>query len=150
MSNSSHIAPYRERVLPGLSYFAATLVVPVISYLVALPFGEMLSYGIAICLEVIIILLGLVNAPTIIIEDAELSVGKANIDRKYIGRASVIAKDQVFLERGRNLNPAAYVRFQFGVKGLVKIDLSDPKDPTPYWLVSTRNPDLVALRINAD
>jgi hypothetical protein len=147
MSNSSQIPPYKERVLPGLAYFASTSVIPVISYLVALPFGEVLSYGIALALETIIVLLGVVNAPTIAISSTELKVGKAKIDRKFVSQAEIVPATESFVARGRGLDPRAYVRFQFGVKGLVKISLNDSNDPTPYWLVSTRNPELVVQRL---
>jgi len=147
MSNSSQIPPYKERVLPGLAYFASTSVIPIISYLVALPFGEFLSYGIALGLETIIVLLGLVNAPAIAISSKDLTVGKATIDRKFVSQAEIIPATESFVARGRGLDPRAYVRFQFGVKGLVKISLNDGNDPTPYWLVSTRNPELVVQRL---
>ena len=147
MTNSSQIPPYSERVIPGLAYFASTSVIPVISYLVALPFGEFLSYGIALGLEAIIVLLGVVNAPTIAISSTELTVGRAKIDRKFVSAAAAIPPSESFIARGRGLDPRAYVRFQFGVKGLVKISLNDVNDPTPYWLVSTRNPELVLQRL---
>jgi hypothetical protein len=147
MTNSSQIPPYTERVLPGLAYFASTSVIPVISYLVALPFGEFLSCGIALGLEAIIVLLGVVNAPTIAISSTELTVGRAKIDRKYVSAVAAIPPSESFVARGRGLDPRAYVRFQFGVKCLVKISLNDANDPTPYWLVSTRNPELVLQRL---
>jgi len=148
MSNSSTIPPYRERVLPGLTYFASTLVVPIISFLVSLPFGEILAYLVAAATQITIIALGVVNAPVIAIDGKTLRVGKANINLGLISSAQVIEPTDAFVERGRGLSPLAYVRFQFGVKGLVKITLNDPKDPTPYWLVSTRNPQLIAKRIS--
>lgn len=147
MSNSSQIPPYKERVLPGLAYFASTSVIPVITYLVALPFGEFLSYGIALGLETTIVFLGVVNAPTIAINSTELKVGKAKIDRKFVSQAEIVPATESFVARGRGLDPRAYVRFQFGVKTLVKISLNDSNDPTPYWLVSTRNPELVVQRL---
>ncbi|WP_182047545.1 DUF3093 family protein, partial [Curtobacterium sp. ME26] len=34
------------------------------------------------------------------------------------------------------------------VRGVVRVEVADPADPTPYWLVSARNPQAVvdALR----
>jgi hypothetical protein len=150
MNNSSALPPYRERVSPGISYFLSTLVAPIIVFLITLPFGELLSYICAGLLEAVIITLGLVNAPNIQIAEDKLRVGVATIDLKFIKEAREISRDEAFVERGRNLNPRAYVRFQFGVKGLVRIDLNDRNDPTPYWLVSSRYPDLVAKRLNAN
>ncbi len=57
-------------------------------------------------------------------------------------------KDQ-FLERGHKLSTLAYTRFQIGVKGLVKVELQDENDPTPYWLVATKHPEVLAGYLNA-
>jgi hypothetical protein len=46
------------------------------------------------------------------------------------------------------LDTRAFTRFQIGVKSLVKIELVDPQDPTPYWLIATRNPEVLAGLIN--
>jgi hypothetical protein len=43
--------------------------------------------------------------------------------------------------RGPGINPLAFLALRFWVKGGIKITLKDPKDPTPYWLVSTKNPE---------
>jgi hypothetical protein len=33
------------------------------------------------------------------------------------------------------------------VSPVVKVELTDPQDPTPYWLVSTRRPERVVEAI---
>jgi len=40
--------------------------------------------------------------------------------------------------RTRDANPRAYLALRFWVKTGVKIELADPADPTPYWLISTK------------
>lgn len=42
------------------------------------------------------------------------------------------------------LHPVAFVIQRPWVKSAVKITLDDPKDPTPYWIVSTRRPQALA------
>ncbi|PID54264.1 MAG: hypothetical protein CSB46_03540 [Micrococcales bacterium] len=34
------------------------------------------------------------------------------------------------------------------LSGVVRIGLDDPSDPTPYWLVSSRNPQALAAAVN--
>jgi hypothetical protein len=70
----------------------------------------------------------------------ELTVGRVSIQRKLIGDPEVITKSQIFAERGTKLDPAAHKVFQGTVQTAIKIPITDPEDPTPYWLVSTRNP----------
>ena len=41
----------------------------------------------------------------------------------------------------------AYLLLRPYRKKAVKVSLSDPADPTPYWLVSTRRPDALAAAL---
>jgi hypothetical protein len=79
----------------------------------------------------------------IVLQQGSLRVGSAVIPVQYLGAAFVISNQDAFAERGRNLNPRAFTRFQIGVNQLVKIEITDLEDPTPYWLISTRNPELL-------
>jgi hypothetical protein len=80
------------------------------------------------------------RAPRIQVTKNDLRVGKVTIPRSLIGTPQAIGKSEIFAERGPNLDPAAHKVFQGSVKTAVKIPVTDPEDPTPYWLVSTRNP----------
>lgn len=57
-------------------------------------------------------------------------------------------------ERGRRAllgpsgDPDAFVVLRPWVRRAVAIAFDDPDDPTPYWLVSTRNPEALAAAIN--
>jgi hypothetical protein len=85
------------------------------------------------------------RAPQIRVTKEKLYVGRASIPRDLIGEPVAISKSEVFSERGPKLDPAAYKVFQGSIKTAIKIPISDPQDPTPYWLVSTRNPAKLAI-----
>jgi hypothetical protein len=42
------------------------------------------------------------------------------------------------LMRTRNADPAAYLAIRFWTSHGVKIEISDERDRTPYWLVTTK------------
>ena len=146
MTKTSNSAPYSERVIPGLSFFFATLFVPTALYLIVLAFDDFWALFTFVSTEVAIVCLGLFAAPTLKLTKHSLSIGKVQIPTKYIKNVTVIETNAQQSEKGPKLDPAAYIRFQVGVKGLLKVELNDPNDPTPYWLISSRNPDVVAKR----
>lgn len=74
----------------------------------------------------------------ITVDEKELHVGKAHIDLRFIKSAIALDKNELRLARTRDADPAAYLAFNFWVSTGVKITLDDPRDPTPYWLVTTR------------
>jgi hypothetical protein len=146
MTKTINSASYSERVFPGLSFFLATLFAPAALYLIVLAFDDLWALITFVVSELAIIFLGLFAAPTLSLSSKTLSIGNVKIPTQYVKAITVVEASAQQSEKGPKLNPSAYVRFQVGVKGLLKVELNDPNDPTPYWLISSRNPDLVAKR----
>ena len=79
------------------------------------------------------------STPLEIVYEAEiLRVGRAQIERKYISSIEALDVEAMRITRGPKADPAAYLALRFWVATGVKISINDPKDPTPYWLVSTK------------
>ena len=74
----------------------------------------------------------------IVLTDTELILGKAHIERKYLGEITILDRDAMRLIRTRDADPAAFLAIKFWISTGVKIAINDDRDPTPYWLVSTR------------
>lgn len=70
---------------------------------------------------------------------SELRIGSAHIDRSYLADATELSVEQMRLTRGRDADPAAFLAIRFWQPHGVKITLDDPRDPTPYWLISVKN-----------
>ncbi len=70
-----------------------------------------------------------------------LSVGKAGIETRFIKEVIPLNESEMKYERGSGLNPRAYLALRFWVKGGMKVLLDDSRDPTPYWLASTKRAD---------
>jgi hypothetical protein len=131
---------YSERVLPNFGTFAAVFVLLPSTVIIAEPFD--LIIGLVVGLIAVSTIWGLLvfRAPRIQVSKNHLRVGRVSIARNLVGTPQAIDKSEIFAERGPNLDPAAHKVFQGSVKTAVKIPVTDPEDPTPYWLVSTRNP----------
>ena len=141
-------ALYKERVLPSALFYLATLTLPVSLILVALPFSEVAGFVMAGIAIPLIIGLTWLAAPLITLTESELRIGSVAIDRALLGDVEVVTSANAFKERGVNLHSRAYTRFQIGVKELIKVEIKDELDPTPYWLIATRNPEVIAGLIN--
>ena len=83
------------------------------------------------------------------ISGSELRIDKAHIERKYLGKVTVLDSEAMRLLRTRDADPAAYLAIKFWAAKGVKVEITDPRDPTPYWLItSKRGEDLAASLIN--
>jgi hypothetical protein len=139
---------YRERVLPSMMFFIVMLTLPISLFLVALPFSEVASIVLAITSIPVVLVLSWIASPKIELTQGQFTVGNVRIDKSLLGRAEVITSSNTFQERGVLLDSRAFTRFQIGIKELVKIAINDEVDPTPYWLISSRNAEVLAGLIN--
>ena len=131
---------YKERVSPNLGTFAAVAVLIPAVTLVSEPFDFRIGLVLSCLLVAGIWAILLFYSPKIEVDKQNLTVGRASIPRDLLGKIIEIPKDEIFFERGPGLDPASFKVFQGTVKTAVKIIIEDPEDPTPYWIISTRNP----------
>ncbi|MGC3021649.1 MULTISPECIES: DUF3093 domain-containing protein [unclassified Brevibacterium] len=85
---------------------------------------------------------------TIIVTEQQLFVGEAHIDRKFVPSAQAFDGEAARQARGVDLDARAFLKIRPWAKAVVRIDLDDDSDPTPYWLVSTRRADDLAAALN--
>lgn len=131
---------YRERLWPAPWLFISTALVIPASLLVFLPINLQVGVVVAIALYLGIVTLLLLGAPLITLTDHEFVAGKARLPLTVVGEATPFAGDEARLERGQRLDARAWLLIRGWVDPVVRIELVDDNDPTPYWLVSTRQP----------
>lgn len=78
------------------------------------------------------------------VDSTHLRVGSASIEHRFITHATALTSHEMALTRGRNANPRCWMAIRFWVSPGVKIEISDPLDPTPYWLVSAKRASALA------
>jgi hypothetical protein len=131
---------YSEWVLPNWTSFLPTLAIFPSMWLTFLPINVNVGFWSGVALTALVVLLMIAKSARIEVTGSSLKVSNAQIERKFIKSVEVIDADQGFFERGSGLDTRAWIHFQGSVKTLAKVWISDPEDPTPYWLFSTRNP----------
>lgn len=67
----------------------------------------------------------------------------ANLPDTAVDRATVVPASARQNALGRQLDPAAFLVSRPWVAEHVLVVLDDPEDPTPYWLVSAKDPEAV-------
>jgi hypothetical protein len=136
---ATNVILHSERVLPSFaSFLPATLLIPTV-WLTLSPFDPTIGWIIGLGMAFVVWALQIAFAPRIQLTQKSLTVGNATIERKYLGKAKVIPKKDAFKELGPGLNARAFIKVQSSVRTLVRVEITDAKDPAPYWLFSTRN-----------
>lgn len=76
------------------------------------------------------------------VRDGELRAGPASLPLRFVGRVDVIRDRDAKQEAlGPDLDPAAHLLHRAWVRPVVRVEVTDPQDPTPYWVVSVRDAD---------
>ena len=136
---SSTLPAMRERINWSIGVWSLFLL---------LDFAIVLAIGVALNDRQLILALALLIALTLAfwratrltieVRGKVLHVGRARIESRYVAEIIKLDKQQMRHERGPGLDPRAFLALRFWVKTGAKLILSDKRDPTPYWLFSTR------------
>jgi len=79
-----------------------------------------------------------------------LRIDQANIEVRYLGKATALDKTAMRVLRTRDADPAAYLAIKFWEPQGLRIDLNDPRDKTPYWLITSKRGDEIAALLNSN
>lgn len=156
MPDSSHTSPlpsdassdptsgqplFSERLLPSLWIWLFAVGFSGAGILVFAPISIEAGFIAAAVLFAIVSTLLMISTPRITVTDTELTVGRASISREFVSGASAHRGPDATRERGTGLNALAYLCIRGWIDPVVRIEISDPADRTPYWLTSTRRPE---------
>ncbi|MBO3084201.1 DUF3093 domain-containing protein [Cellulomonas fengjieae] len=140
---------YSERLWLGpggwvlLALFAAMMAVAFIP----------LDRRVAAVVGVVVLALGAAvlvgRAPRVEVRDGVLRAGGAHIPVALLGSAVPLDADATRAELGPRLDARAHVCLRGWIRTAVRVEVRDPEDPTPYWVISTRRPTELAAALQA-
>jgi hypothetical protein len=75
------------------------------------------------------------------VADGTFRAGRAHIGAAYVGTATALDPEETRRLAGVDADARAYLLLRPYLKRAVKVEITDPADPAPYWLVCTRRPE---------
>jgi hypothetical protein len=136
---------YDERLTAPTGWWAIALLSGVMVGLVFLRFSVPLAAiglvaGVALC-GALVVAYGRVG---ISVRDGFLEAGTARLPLSALGAATVLDAEAARLLRTTGADMRAFMLLRGYVPTAVRIEVSDPDDPTPYLYLSTRRPEQLA------
>lgn len=141
------MALYRERLYPTLWVPASFFPLVPALILIAAPFNVWIGVIAAVIVYGAIVVSVYSRTPVVVVTDESFVYGSAMVETEFIGSVSAYSGNAARLQRGVELDSRAWTKFKAFMDGVVKIEIIDPNDPTPYWLVATRNPEKLATAL---
>lgn len=135
---------YSERVTPSIWWWVVVLVLSAMTSLMVIPLSWIAGIIVPIVVFIAVALTLRSLIPRVTVTQDVLFAGPAHIERSFITEATPLKGEDAFKARGQKLDARAFLVTRPWAKDVVKVDIEDPNDPTPYWIVSTNNPDELA------
>lgn len=139
-------ASYAERLVPGL---AACLVIAgliaMISIAYGAAFGSSLGWALFLGLSITLTLFAYFAAPRIAVTPEGLCAGAARLPWECVGSVVVLDRDGMRRARGAGADARTYLVLRpWAAPGGILVDVQDPQDPHPAWLITSRRPIALA------
>ena len=103
----------------------------------------------AVAMAVLVALFVGYGRPRVSVDGTTFRAGRAHIPLELVGPATALDADGVRRQAGVDADARAYLLLRPYLKRGVRVDIADPADPTPYWLVSSRRPDALVSALEA-
>ncbi|KIP52955.1 DUF3093 domain-containing protein [Leucobacter komagatae] len=140
---------YRERLLPGIGFFSAWLLIVPATALVMMPIQERLAIPVAIGMYVLVSLIFIALSPVIEVRDGSFRAGRATIPVGLVGEVEPLGSDALRDAIGPGADARNYLVVRGWVHRGLKIEITDAQDPTPHWIVTSRKPVALAEALKA-
>ncbi len=135
---------YRERLTPALWVFVSTALLIPASIIVLAPLptvdGVLIGSILGVVLYLGVVGTLVISAPLIEVTPGQVRVGPARIPAELVGECTAFTGEEARAQRGPQMDMRAWLCIRGWIKPVVKMQIADPLDPAPYWLVSTRRP----------
>ncbi len=134
---------YRERLYPAWWLVVALFLFVPTSVLIFLPLSIPVGVSTGLGLWLGSVALLWLTSPLVSLSDSQFGAGRSALPLRVVSDIQVIDRESARAEKGVNLDARAWLVMRPWITPAVKIILDDPSDPTPYWLVSTREPEKI-------
>lgn len=129
-------------------YLAIALVIPAAA-LVFLPINQIVGSITGVVLYLACAGLLTLTSPVVTVSADGVSAGRATLPARVIGDVTAYRGAEATLQRGQVLDARAWLVIRGWIDPVVRLEVVDESDPTPYWIISTRRPTELVAAIEA-
>ncbi|CAL9607204.1 DUF3093 domain-containing protein [Streptomyces griseomycini] len=142
--------PYEERLTAPRSWWLISLLAGISMALILLPFGTLpMLGGLAGGTAVAAVVASSYGSVRIRVVGGSLIAGEAKIPVTALGEAEVLDAEEARAWRTYKADPRCFMLLRAYIPGALRVEITDPEDPTPYVFLSTREPERLAEALRA-
>ncbi|MEU1198031.1 DUF3093 domain-containing protein [Streptomyces sp. NPDC005813] len=143
-------SPYEERLTAPRSWWLVCFMVGVAMALILLPFGTLpLLGGLVGGTAVSAVVASSYGSIRIRVVGDSLIAGEAKIPLAALGDAEIMDQEEARAWRTHKADPRAFMLLRAYIPTGLRVQVTDPEDPTPYLYLSTREPERLAAALRS-
>ncbi|WP_328878650.1 DUF3093 domain-containing protein [Streptomyces sp. NBC_00299] len=143
-------APYEERLTAPRSWWLVSCLVGLSLALILLPFGTLpMLVGLAGGTAAAAVMASSYGSVRIRVVGDALIAGEAKVPVRALGEAHVLGPEEARAWRTHKADTRAFLLLRAYIPSALRVEVTDPEDPTPYLYLSTREPERLAEAIKA-
>jgi len=143
-------SPYEERLTAPRTWWLVCFMVGVAMALILLPFGTLpLLGGLVGGTAVSAVVASSYGSIRIRVVGDSLIAGEAKIPVVALGDAEILDQEEARAWRTYKADPRAFMLLRAYIPTALRVQVTDPADPTPYLYLSTREPERLAAALEA-
>ncbi|MEV8596981.1 DUF3093 domain-containing protein [Streptomyces sp. NPDC052013] len=143
-------APYEERLTAPRSWWLISFLVGVSLALILLPFGTLpMLGGLAGGTAVAAVVASSYGSVRIRVVGGHLIAGEAKIPVTALGEPEILDAEEARAWRTYKADPRSFMLLRAYIPRALRVEITDPDDPTPYVFLSTREPERLADALRA-
>jgi hypothetical protein len=140
---------YAERLTVPLRWWVqGTMLVASLWLAVLAATPEVVAWSVtAVAVAVMVALFVAYGRARVAVEDDTFRAGRAHIRLEHVGEVTALDAEGLRRQAGVDADARAYLLLRPYLKRGVRVDITDPSDPAPYWLVGCRRPEAVVTAV---
>jgi hypothetical protein len=139
---------YAERLTaPWWLWLVSTVVAATLGFAFGVPLGVPVGIATWVVAQALVAYVLISAAALVALTPDGLVAGRATLPYAVMGAVAELDDRAAAALRGRDADPRAYLLLRPWISRAVRVDLEDPRDPAPYWYVSTRRGAVVATAL---
>lgn len=143
-------SPYEERLTAPRTWWAICFLIGVAMALIFLPLGTLPLLGALVGgTAVSAVVASSYGSIRIRIVGDSLIAGDAKIPVAALGDAEIMDQEEARAWRTYKADPRAFMLLRAYIPTALRVQVTDPEDPTPYLYLSTREPQRLAAALEA-
>ncbi|MEV0636507.1 DUF3093 domain-containing protein [Streptomyces sp. NPDC050619] len=142
--------PYEERLTAPRSWWLISFLVGVSMALILLPFGTLpMLGGLVGGTAAAAVVASSYGSQRIRVVGGFLIAGEAKIPVSALGEAEVLDPEEARAWRTYKADTRAFLLLRAYIPTALRVQVTDPEDPTPYLYLSTREPERLSEALTA-